>query len=192
VFRIARRVRLIGMGALTSARTVSIEEYLSNPEYEHAEYVDGEVVELNVGTPDHGAIQVNCGFLLKQYLLKNPIGFAAAELHCRLTIGGRPRYRLPDLAVVLAERRRGAAYLDRAPDLVVEIRSPEDSLQAQIGKMNDYFANGTRLAWLILPEEQSVIVLTPDGAPVARGLGETLDGGNVLPDLAVPVSELFV
>lgn len=75
---------------------------------------------------------------------------------------------------------------------MVEIRSPEDSLQSQIGKMNDYFANGTRLAWLILPEEQSVIVLTPDSAPVACGMGDTLDGGNVLPGLAVPVSELFL
>jgi len=60
------------------------------------------------------------------------------------------------------------------------------------GKMNDYFANGTKLAWLILPEEQSVIILTPDAAPVARGMGETLDGGNVLPGLAVPVAELFL
>jgi len=180
------------MGAPTSARTVSIEEYLSNPEYEHAEYVDGEVVKLNVGTQDHGAIQVNCGFLLKQYLLKNPIGYAAAELHCKLMIGGRLRYRLPDLVVVLGERRRGAAYLDRAPDFVVEIRSPEDSLNAQIGKMNDYFASGTRLAWLILPEEQSVIVLTPDGPPAPFGMGDTLDGGSVLPGLAVPVSEVFI
>ena len=75
---------------------------------------------------------------------------------------------------------------------MVEIRSPEDSLTAQLRKMNDYFANGTRLAWLILPEEESVIVLTPDGPPNSFGTGETLDGGNVLPGLAVPVADLFV
>jgi Uma2 family endonuclease len=93
---------------------------------------------------------------------------------------------------VLGERARGAQYLGRAPDLVVEIRSPDDSINAQIGKMRDYFSNGTRLAWLILPEEQSVIVLTPDGPPDSFGAGETLDGDAVLPGLSVPVSDLFV
>ena len=77
------------MGATTPAKTVSVDEYLSNPEYRHSEYVDGEVVELHVGSQDHGAIQVNCGFWFKQYLLAHPIGYAAAELHCGLTIGGR-------------------------------------------------------------------------------------------------------
>jgi Uma2 family endonuclease len=180
------------MGTTTPLKAVSIDEYLSNPEYEHSEYVDGEVVTLNVGTQDHGTIQVNCGFFFKQYFLAHPIGYAAAELHCRLIIAGRQRYRLPDVAVVLGERERGARYLDRAPDFVVEIRSPEDSMQSQMRKMRDYFANGTRLAWLILPEEQTVMVLTPDSLPAALGAGETLDGGAVLPGLSVPVSDLFV
>ncbi|MGD0620241.1 MAG: Uma2 family endonuclease [Bryobacteraceae bacterium] len=180
------------MGATSPTKTVSVDEYLSNPEYRHSEYVDGEVVALNVGTQDHGSIQVNCGFFFKQYFLANPIGYAAAELHCRLTIGGRERYRLPDVAVVLGERARGAQYLDRAPDFVIEIRSPEDSMPFLTRKMRDYFSNGTRLAWLVLPEEQTVMVLTPDGPPDSFGVGETLDGGTVLPGLSVAVADLFV
>jgi Uma2 family endonuclease len=180
------------MGATTPLRTVSVDEYLSNPEYEHSEYVDGEVVALNVGTQDHGTIQINCGFFFKQYFLAHPIGYAAAELHCRLTIAGRQRYRLPDVAVVLGERERGSQYLDRAPDFVIEIRSPEDSMQFLMRKMRDYFANGTRLAWLILPEEQSVLVLRADGPADPFGVWETLDGGAVLPGLSVPVSDLFL
>jgi Uma2 family endonuclease len=150
------------------------------------------VVALKVGTQDHGTIQVNCGFFFKQYFLAHPVGYAASELHCRLTIAGRQRYRLSDVAVVLGERERGAQYLDRAPDLVVEIRSPDDALSSQLRKMIDCFTNGTRVAWLILPEEQSVLVLTPNGPPVTLGIGKTLDGGTVLPGLTVPVSDLFV
>jgi Uma2 family endonuclease len=179
------------MGATTPRKTVSVEEYLSNPKYEHSEYVDGEVVALNVGAQDHATIRVNCGFFLKQYFLAHPVGYAAAELHCRLTIAGRQRYRLPDVAVVLGEGEQGRQYLDRAPDLVVEIRAPEDSLGSQIRKMIDYFSNGTRLACLILPEEQSVLVLRSDGPPDSLGIGETLDGGAVLPGFSVPVSDLL-
>jgi Uma2 family endonuclease len=180
------------MGATAAPKTVSVDEYLSNPEYKHSEYVDGEVVALNVGTKKHSKIQVRCASMLMRYLDHNPIGYAAAELHCRLNIEGRVRFRLPDVAVILNDTDEEARYLDRAPDMVVEVRSPEDSLSAQIGKMRDYFANGTRLAWLILPEEQSVIVLTADGPPNSFAAGQTLDGGTVLAGLSVPVSDLFV
>jgi Uma2 family endonuclease len=180
------------MGASAPLNTVSVDEYLSNPEYRHSEYVDGEVVALNVGTKKHSKIQVRCASRLMEYLDQHPIGYAATELHCRLNIRGAVRFRLPDVAVVLNDSDEDARYLDRAPDFVAEIRSPEDSLNAQIRKMRDYFANGTRLAWLILPEEQTVMVLAPDSLPDSLGVGESLDGGAVLPGLSVPVSDLFV
>ena len=78
--------------------TVPIEEYLSNPAYKHSEYVDGEVVALNIGTGRHGNLQVECGARLLSYLDQNPIGHAYIELHCKLRIGGQPRYRLPDVS----------------------------------------------------------------------------------------------
>lgn len=180
------------MGAGAPLKTVSIEEYLSNPEYRHAEYVDGEVVALNVGTKKHSKIQVQCAGKLMQHLDQNPIGYAATELHCRLNIDGRVRLRLPDAAVVLNDTDEDAQYLNRGPDFVVEIRSPDDSLTAQIAKMRDYFSNGTRLAWPILPEEQSLIVMTPNGPPNSFAAGETLDGGAVLPGLSFPVADFFV
>ena len=63
----------------------------------------------------------------------------------------------------------------------------------QIAKFGDYFANGCKLGWLILPEEKSVLILTP-GAPapgVARA-GDILDGGDLLPDLQISVDGLFL
>ncbi|HTP87401.1 MAG TPA: Uma2 family endonuclease [Bryobacteraceae bacterium] len=180
------------MGATSPLRAISVEEYLSNPEYRHSEYVDGEVVALNVGTKNYSRIQGKCYRKLDEYLDQHRGGYAATELHCRLRIYGILRFRLPDVCVVLNDADPDADYLDRAPDFVVEIRSPEDSFTGQLRKMNDYFANGTRLAWLILPEEQSVIVLTPDGPPKSFTDTETLDGGNVLPGLSVAVADLFV
>ncbi len=180
------------MGTSTPPKTVSVDEYLSNPEYRHSEYVDGEVVALNVGSKKHSKIQVRCAGKLMDYLDQNPIGYAATELHCRLSIRGEVRFRLPDVAVVLNDSDDEARYLNRAPDFVVEIRSPEDSMQFLMRKMKDYFANGTRLSWLILPEEQTVMVLTPDGPPDSFGVGETLTGGAVLPGLSVAVADLFV
>jgi Uma2 family endonuclease len=174
----------------TGARSVTVEEYLANPAYEHCEYVDGEVVELNVGTGKHGRIQLECAFHLKMYLNQNPIGSVYAELRCELSIGGQIRYRLPDLCVILGPPVDG--HPERAPELCVEIRSPDDSVSDQIAKFSDYLANGCRLGWLILPEEKAVLVLTQGAPPRVARAGDSLDGGDVLPGLQVAVNSLFV
>jgi Uma2 family endonuclease len=123
------------------------------------------------------------------YLKQNPIGTAYAELHCRLQVGGETRYRLPDLCVMLGPPVDG--HPERAPEFCVEIRSPDDSIADQVAKFEDYFANGCRLGWLVLPEENSVLILTPGSSTRAARMGDTLDGGDVLPGLAVPVETLF-
>ncbi|MDQ6663496.1 MAG: Uma2 family endonuclease, partial [Acidobacteriota bacterium] len=82
-------------------------------------------------------------------------------------------------------------YLDRGPDLAVEIRSPEDSIASQFRKLDDYLANGTKLAWIVLPEEMSVLIVQPDRTLRTAGSGETLDGGTVMPELSISVDFLF-
>jgi Uma2 family endonuclease len=177
------------MGA-AGIQSVTIEEYLSNPAYEHCEYVDGEVVGLNVGTDSHSKITIKCGRRLDEYLDNHPIGSVHAEMHCRLMIGGRTRFRLPDVCLVVGPFT--GPYLERAPDLCVEIRSPDDSVSGQIAKFSDYFASGCKLGWLILPEEKAVLVLSPGAAaPRVARAGDVLDGGGIFPDLQIPVASLF-
>jgi Uma2 family endonuclease len=178
------------MGA-TATKSTTIEEYLSEPAYEHSEYVNGAVVELNLGTKQHARIASRCAYKLEQYLEQHPGGSVYVELRCRLRIGGQTCYRLPDVCYVLSpfEER----YLERAPDLCAEIRSPDDSISNSIAKFADYFANGCKLGWLILPEEQSVLVLTPGTpAPTVARISDALGGGSLLPGLQIPVASLFV
>ena len=179
------------MSASVSSTPISVEEYLRNPEYEHAEYVDGRIAPLNVGTKDHGRIQARLSQALWNHIDRSGGGYVATELHCRLTIEGVTRFRLPDLSVVLADEDPQQRYLNRAPDLAVEIRSPEDSVTELLRKAEEYFANGSKLVWIILPEEESVLVRTADGRvrPVTRD--ETLEGGDALPGLSLVVADLF-
>jgi len=179
------------MGISTPVKPVTIEEYLSNSQYEHSEYVNGEVVPLNVGTKSHSKIQSKCAYLITSYLMSNPLGYAASELHCRLKIGNALHYRLPDIAVVLTDPSPESLYLEGAPDIVVEIKSPEDKVAFLFDKIEEYFTNGAKLAWIVLPDEQSVLVVTPNAAPRSFGLDGTLDGGGLLPGLSIPVKELF-
>ncbi|MCX6638251.1 MAG: Uma2 family endonuclease, partial [Acidobacteria bacterium] len=179
------------MSALPAVGPITEEQYLSDPAFEHCEYVNGIVVERNVGGKPHSRIQANCCGFIWSYLRTNRIGYVVTELTCRLTVGGYSRFRLPDVAVVLGDESTEQRYLERSPDLVVEVRSPDDSLTSQLRKLDDYFENGCRLAWLVLPEERSVLILAPGAAPRTATAGETLDGGDVLPGLNIAVDDLF-
>ena len=172
------------------ASLVSEKDYLANPDYKHCEYFDGEVVELNLGSKPHSRIQVRCASYLMNYCDRHG-GAVYAEQHCRLQVGDRLRYMLPDVGVVLNDATPDALYLDRAPDLVVEIRSPEDSIVMIHRKMATYFENGAQLGWIVLPEEKSVLVLTPTAPVQTKICGESLDGGAVLPGFELAVDELF-
>ena len=179
------------MSASAVPSTVSLEEYLGNPaEYEHCEWVDGEAIPLGVGTGTHSWLQARFARRFDEYFDRLPSGYVGTELHCKLTIGGQPRYRLPDVAVVLGERPQDS-YLERAPDLAVEIRSPDDSITGLLKKAGEYFANGAKLVWIVVPEEESVWVLTSGGRLDALVKGDSLDGIDVLPGFKLEVAELF-
>lgn len=61
------------------------------------------------------------------------------------------------------EQRKG--YLPLAPDAAFEVRSESDRMADLRAKMATYLANGTRVAVLVDPEEQTVEVYRPGQAP---------------------------
>jgi Uma2 family endonuclease len=82
-----------------------------------------------------------------------------------------------------------------APDLAIEILSPSNSVSKMKYRIRTFFQYGTRLFWLVDPEEQDVTVYqqSADGVIVSYRLTlqDTLTGGDVLPDFRLPVRELF-
>lgn len=169
---------------------MSVEEYLGEPRYEHCEYIDGQVVELNLGGAREAAIRANLCGALAPHLRKRGSGHVFARLYCRLRVSGVERFYLPDVSAAAAGGY-DFRFHDGAPDLVVEIRSPGDPLRWILAKVEHYFANGAKLAWVVLPEEKAVLVCRPDAPAHPASSGEALDGGTLIPGLTVPVDELF-
>ncbi|MBI3472574.1 MAG: Uma2 family endonuclease [Candidatus Solibacter usitatus] len=143
------------------------------------------------GHEPHAKSQARCARLLDQYFERRRAGYAGTELRCRVTVRGRRRYYQPDVSAVLNDDEPDSRYLDRAPDLVVEVRSPDDTLAEMFRKMEHYFANGARLGWILLPEEKSALILTPNHPVRTATSGDQLDGGKVLPGLRIPAKRLF-
>jgi Uma2 family endonuclease len=69
--------------------------------------------------------------------------------------------RSPDVAFVAADRVPGQAprgFFEGAPDLAVEILSPDDNARDVLDKVGEYVKAGTRLVWVIDPDRRRAVV----------------------------------
>ena len=132
-----------------------------------------------------------------QLLVHEPAGVRHGDIGTRLAhrlMGHLERER--DTGVV--SQLRGTVLgpdtgfvLERAPDLVVEVRSPNDLPGPLLAKVAEYLAAGTQLVWVIDPAHSSVTIYRADGTVAALGINETVSGEAVLPGFSVFVSDLF-
>jgi Uma2 family endonuclease len=100
----------------------------------------------------------------------------------------------PDVSFIAAERVPKEVWtgiVPLAPDLAAEVASPSTRQADIIDKVGLYLAGGTRLVWLIRPEEQTVTVFRPDRSERILGIDDELDGEDVIPGFRLPLRELF-
>ncbi|MCP9859768.1 MULTISPECIES: Uma2 family endonuclease [unclassified Cyanobium] len=101
--------------------------------------------------------------------------------------------RLDRWQALSPEQRRGFAPL--CPDLVVELASPSDEgprgLTALRRKMDAYQANGARLAWLLLPDEQAVEVWSANAEPQRLEPSLVLEASAEFPGLQLQLAEIW-
>ena len=106
--------------------------------------------------------------------------------------------RAPDISFVSKERlkalglkRPSKSFFQGAPDLAVEVRSPNNTRREMDERLKDFFESGTRMAWVIDPETQSVEICKSPTDRKLIGSGGMLEGGEVLPGFSYPIADLF-
>lgn len=105
--------------------------------------------------------------------------------------------RSPDVAWVLRERlahlteaqQRG--FLPLAPDLVIELASPTDTVTDLVAKMREYQDNGVRLGWLILPSQGQVQVFSAGSEPLCLDHPGVLSDTAMLPGLLLDLTHIW-
>jgi len=125
---------------------VSVEQYLNTFYDPDGEYIDGTLVERNVGDWLHSLIQSNIIFALRT---RYPYLKVVAELRSR-TAG--TRFRLPDVTV-LREAPDGR-FLTVPALVAVESLSETDRMSAVMEKLREYEAHGIPNIWIIDPRLQ--------------------------------------
>jgi Uma2 family endonuclease len=162
---------------------MDVEEYLRTSfDGADCEYLDGEIVERNMGELPHGDLQANLIYQLRR--LRPKLGIRVVP-EIRIQIHSR-RYRVADIAV-WRDDNIGTGIPTVPPFLAIEILSPEDRMVRMAPKVQEYLSRGVEWVWVIDPEENSALCYSqsdPRGA-----LCDVLRTEN--PSLEIPLAVAF-
>ena len=104
--------------------------------------------------------------------------------------------RSPDLAFIRRARIEETGvprgyYRGGAPDLAVEVVSPNDVYSEVEKKANEWLQFGTQVVFVVNPRRRTVRVYRPGQPVVSLGLDDTLTAEDVVPGWSLAVSDLF-
>jgi Uma2 family endonuclease len=172
------------------------EDLLRMPNGNHYELIDGRPKEKPVGAESD---EIG-GLLLTQFnifIRPKKLGRAYASQTGFQCFPGKPKLvRMPDTSFVSAGRlpndRSPEGYIKVAPDIAVEVISPNEMYEEVEEKVAEYRSAGVKLIWIISPKSKTVMIRRLDGTCAEVGETGTLSGENVLPGFTCTVAELFV
>jgi Uma2 family endonuclease len=169
------------------------EHFLALPEHRDRlfELIHGEIVE-KAPTEEHGLIAGNIYGFLWQYTRQSGIGRTVIAVRVWVPEDDY-NSRQPDLAVFVDTTRpvvtRGPVL--QMPDVVIEVKSPDDTYASMRERAAYYLAHGARLVWLLYPAKGLVEVYRQRADSDILTGADTLQGEEVLPGFTLPVWEIF-
>ena len=156
---------------------------------------NGRLVFIMVPPGDiHGAAQSNIVTQLKvQGELK---GHGKARTEVGVVLWRDPdRVVTPDVLFIanksLPIRRSREGYLETIPELVVEVRSKNDSRPFIERKVEHYLKAGVEVIWVVDTTAKTVAIHRSSAAAAILSEADTLELPYLIPDFSLPVAEIF-
>ena len=161
------------------------------------ELSEGVLIVMAPAATQHGKYASKWDRLIGNFVEANDLGETmAAETGFMLHTNpdGRDTVRAPDVGFISKARipKDGLpeGYFQGAPDLAVEVVSPNDSADEIQQKVNEYLRYSTKAVWVFYPKSKTIAVHTQSGTQPLHP-GDTLNGGDVLPGFTLAISDLF-
>jgi Uma2 family endonuclease len=160
------------------------------------ELVDGELLEREMGQ-EADSIAFCIGRLVGNHVADHDLGICnGAQGSYQVFPDDPDKVRIPDFSFTRKERLpkegRAKGHARVAPDLAVEVVSPNDKPKDLAEKIRDFQAAGIPWIWIVYPDTQTVEIHRLDGSTRRLQVGDILEGENVLPGFQVEVSKLFI
>jgi len=164
------------------------------PPDKRTELVRGQMIVREPAGFRHGDVAMSIALAIGQYLRDSPVGRLLAAETGFILFTNPDTVRAPDVAFVRHDRipdpmPRG--YAPFAPDLAVEVLSPDDRPGEVLAKVADWLKAGTRLVWVVDPDRKLARIYRADGTSVEIGEDGALEGEDVLPGFECALADVL-
>lgn len=158
------------------------------------ELVRGELRVMSPAGYWHGSVGMLLAERLARHVREHRLGVAFLAETGFLLERDPDTVRAPDVAFVRNDRLPDPpepGYFPGAPDLAVEVTSPNDTFTAVHEKAIEWLEHGARMVWVIDPVARRATVYRGlDDVRIVSGSGELI-GGDVVPGFAMRLDELW-
>jgi Uma2 family endonuclease len=176
------------------ARLVTADELERMPDDDFRyELVRGRLIRMSPVAPRHGDVTVTLAALLWQHVRTHGLGRVWTEVGFRL-FSNPDTVLAPDVAFVRTDRLPAAdarGFYRGAPDLAIEVLSPDDRPSDVRARVDDYLAAGAPMVVVVDPAGRTVNLHRPGGSSDLRGEADFLAFDPVITGFSIPVASLF-
>lgn len=193
------------MSTASSPKLITTEELLALPDDGVERWIiNGELREAGEGGEPmtvrnslHSFVMAEVVRVLANWRRRQPkprgkvyCGEAGVKLRWdpEVTIGADVAYASAEL---LAKQTGSTTLIEGVPELIVEILSPNDTIDQINEKIDAYLAAGVPLIWIIDPQRRLATIHQPGSMPRLVTENDELEGGEALPGFRVRFAELF-
>lgn len=162
------------------------------------ELVEGRVIDVSPTGRQHGRVTLLFGWRLAELVQTHALGEVYAAETGFILARDPDTVRAPDISFVRRNRLPSSVdsgdddgFLELAPDLAVEVISPSSSAREISDKVLSYLDAGAALVWVVEPRRRILTAYSADRTARIYRVGDTIDGGDVLPGFSLPLADLF-
>jgi Uma2 family endonuclease len=181
--------------SLANPAYITADEFLEHPLAKGpSELVRGRIRMMSPASGAHGIIAGRIFAALNTFVEAHALGVCFPDNTGFHLPGLIDTVRSPDAAFIrqdhLPVEGIGAGWVRVAPDLVVEVRSPDEGDAELQAKLDDYRKAGTIVLWVINPHVRTVEIYEGNTVRCCHAT-HILDGGTLLPGFVLDVARLF-
>ncbi|MBM4088647.1 MAG: Uma2 family endonuclease [Planctomycetes bacterium] len=177
------------IGQVTTA-----EQLLHASDLGRCELLRGELVMMSPSGFEHGRLVTS---------VATPLDVVISGKGFGVVLGGETGFRIardpdtvraPDVAFVRAERVSSPpcrGFFPGAPDLAVDILSPDDRASEVLAKVQDWLEAGCQRVWVVDPRTRSITVYRSPGEIVLLRENSVLTDDELLPGFSLNVADVF-
>jgi Uma2 family endonuclease len=176
---------------------ITTAEQLLSARHEESrlELVKGDLIVMSPASSEHGRIASRILIRLGTHVETNDLGETFAAETGFLIESDPDTVRAPDAAFVSYERMsevdQSVAYLPLAPELVVEVISPNDSSSDVEAKAEQWLGAGSMIVLVADPKNETFRIYRSKSEIQVLHSGETFSSGSVCQNWQLSVNDVF-